>query len=169
MDPYIARIFATLGEHDPVQVLEATPRRLEGFLVGFFESDWRRSYESGKWTAQEIVAHLADVELAIGFRLRQAVSQPGYAPEPFDQDAWARRYRKLEPALAVGTFRALRAWNLALLGTFDLNDWLAELRYPYAGVDTVDVLVRFLAGHDLNHLAQLERIAEGLGGGGASA
>jgi hypothetical protein len=160
VDPYIARILGTLGDADPIGVLESTPRRLDAYLVGFAEADWDRAYAPGKWTAREVLAHLADVELLLGLRLRQAVSVPDYRPESMDQDAWARRYARVSPPLALETFRALRAWNLALLTTFDLDDWGRPVLYPLAGVDSVDMMVRFLAGHDLNHLAQLARIAE---------
>ncbi len=168
MDPYIERTLGNLGERDPIQVLETTPARLEGFLVGFFESDWERSYEKGKWSAQQILAHLADVELGLGFRFRQAVAEENYRPESFDQDVWTTRYTRLEPALALGTFRAIRAWNLALFATFDLNDWLRPVRYPFEGIDSVDGMVRFLAGHDLNHLGQLESIARAVQEGDSS-
>ena len=161
MDDYIERIFSMLGHRDPIIVLEATPQRLEGYLLSFFDPDFERSYAPGKWTVREILAHLADVELALGFRLRQAVVEENYRPQAFDQNLWARRYRRLEPSLAVETFRALRAWNLALLTTFDLQDWNRSVDYPFEGVGTVDDMVRFLAGHDLNHLAQLEIVAQG--------
>ncbi|UCH27255.1 MAG: DinB family protein [Trueperaceae bacterium] len=159
VDPYIDRILTTLGNRDPIVVLEATPKQLEAYLVRFSEHDFERSYAPGKWSARAILAHLADVELGLGFRFRQALVEPGYRPDSFDQDLWARRYARLDPSLAVETFRALRAWNLALFATFELDDWLKEVSYPFAGIDTVDMMVRFLAGHDLNHLLQLETIA----------
>jgi hypothetical protein len=71
---------------------------------------------------------------------------------------WAQRYARLDPALAVEAFRGLRAWNLALLTTLTLEDWLAEGYHPERGFESVDLMVRFLAGHDINHLAQLESI-----------
>lgn len=160
MDPYISRIMATLGDLDPIQVLETTPLRLEGLLERYSEADLKRSYAPGKWTAREILAHLADVEIGLGFRFRQVLAEDAHRPQPFDQDLWAARYGRLDPSLAVDAFRALRAWNLALFASFDMDDWLRPVDYPFAGVDTVDMMVRFLAGHDLNHLGQLERIRD---------
>ena len=162
MHPYVARIFGTLGDHDPIETLEMTPTILEGYLLSFFDTDFGRSYAPGKWTAQEILAHLADVELGLGFRFRQVLTTKNYTPESFDQNAWAGRYTRLEPSLAVETFRALRAWNLALFSSFDLSDWNKSVDYPFEGVDTTDAMVRLLAGHDLNHLAQLKLIADSL-------
>jgi hypothetical protein len=162
MDPYIERIFQSLGDNDPIAVLEATPRRLERMMERFFETDFDRSYAPGKWSARAIIAHLADVELGLGFRFRQALTVADYAPQSFDQDAWATRYDRLEPSLAFEAFRGLRGWNLALFTTFDLSDWGRSVAYPLEGIGNVDEMVRFLAGHDLNHLQQLEWIVKAL-------
>ena len=159
VNPYVKRIFDILGDREPLTVLVETPKRTEELFESFGEADLERSYEPGKWNAGEIIAHLADVELGLGFRFRQAVAEENYTPQSFDQDKWATRYERLEPSLAVETFRALRAWNLALFTTFELIDWNKQVNYPFAGVDTIDAMVHFLAGHDLNHLEQLETIA----------
>lgn len=162
MHPYMERIFATLGDRDPIAVLESTPLRLEQLLAEMDEGDLARSYAPGKWSAREIVAHLADAEIGLGFRFRQALAEEEHRVQPFDQDLWARRYPRLDPTLALGAFTGLRSWNLALISGFDLIDWNRSVRYSFEGVDTVDDMVRFLAGHDVNHLAQLEQIARGV-------
>jgi hypothetical protein len=162
MHPYMARIFATLGDRDPIAVLESTPLRLEQLLAGFDEDDLARSYAPGKWSVREIVAHLADCEIGLGFRFRQALAEEDHAVQPFDQDLWAARYPRLDPALALEAFTGLRRWNLALFSGFELIDWNRSVRYSFEGVDSIDDMVRFLAGHDLNHLAQLEAIAGGV-------
>lgn len=155
MDAYLRSLLDRLGGADPIEVLQATPARLADLTEGLSPDDWRRTAPDGGWSPAEIVAHLADVELAMGFRLRQAVA--GHAQvQAFDQDAWARRYRRLDPSLALEAVRAARAWNLALLATFDLDDWLAELDHPERGRESVDLVVRSLAGHDLRHLDALE-------------
>ena len=109
---------------------------------------------------RHILAHLADVELGVGFRIRQMVAGVEVL-QPFDQDAWAAPYGRLEPTLALETFRALRAWNLARYASFTFEDWLREVHHPERGLFSVDLSVRVSAGHDLNHLAQLEQIAGG--------
>ncbi len=160
MHPYMERIFATLADRDPIDVLQGTPGRLEHLLERLGATGLERTYAPGKWPARDIYAHLADVELALAFRFRQALVLDRYAPEGFEQDEWARRYARLDPTLALEAFRGMRGWNLALFAGFDLHDWGREVRYPFEGVSTVDDMVRFLAGHDLNHLAQLERIVD---------
>lgn len=156
---YLRALADRLGDADPIEVLEATPRR----LVDLFEDPATLAAASagdGDWGAGAVLAHLADVELVVGYRLRQAVAGAA-AVQAFDQDAWARRYRRLDPALALEAFRGLRAWNLALLATFDLDDWLADLDHPSRGRESVDEAVRALAGHDLRHLDRIEALLSG--------
>ena len=160
MDDYVTRMLDLLGDQEPILVLEATPVKLEALLLQLGD-DVDRPYAPGKWDARHIFAHLADNELAAGFRLRQMVARVGEV-QPYDQDVWATRYARADPALALGTFQALRAWNLALYATFDLDDWLTEVYHPERGPLSVDLAVRMLAGHDINHLGQLEGLAAGL-------
>jgi hypothetical protein len=163
MDPYLRRILARLGTLDPIEVLGTTPTALESLVAQLGESGLDASYAPGKWPARVIVAHLADTELGIGFRLRQAVAvphdDPPHAVQPFDQDAWAARSSRLDPSLSVEAFRALRALNLALFAGFSLDDWSTDVFHPERGFESVDAMVRFLAGHDLNHLDQLATVA----------
>ncbi|MEJ2665811.1 MAG: DinB family protein [Deinococcales bacterium] len=158
MNAYMQRILDTLGSHDPIEVLQATPQRLADLLEAMAPADLERSYAPGKWDARHVFAHLADVELAMAFRLRLVIHQPGVELAAFDQDVWATRYERSDPALAVEAFRGQRAWTLSLLTTLTLDDWLAEGLHPERGVESVDLMVRFLAGHDINHVAQLETI-----------
>ena len=160
MDDYVTRMLDLLGDQEPILVLEATPVKLEALLLQLGD-DVNRPYAPGKWDARHIFAHLADNELAAGFRLRQMVARVGEV-QPYDQDIWATRYARADPALALGTFQALRAWNLTLYATFDLDDWLTEVYHPERGPLSVDLAVRMLAGHDINHLGQLEGLAAGL-------
>ena len=149
-----------LADADPIEVLAATPARLLTLAETWAPQAWAQRPRPGAWCAAEVVAHLADVEIGMGFRLRQAVAGVPVA-QGFDQDAWARRYARLDPALAVEAFRSLRAWNLALFATFDLDDWLATVEHPERGPESVDEVVRALAGHDLRHLDGLEALGGG--------
>ena len=157
MDPYLQQLADRLADADPIAVLGATPTRLLAFAETLDPEAWAARPRADAWSVGEVVAHLADVELGMGFRLRQAVSGVP-AAQGFDQDAWARRYARLDPALAVEAFRALRAWNLALFATFDLDDWLATVDHPERGPESVDEIVRALAGHDLRHLDGLDTL-----------
>ncbi len=154
-DP-VTRYLELLGELDAIEVLQATPALLLELFESFTYEDLQTPYAPGKWTRREVLAHMADVELIMGFRFRQLAAVPGVELQPFEPDVWAGRYRQLEPSLAVEAFRAMRAWNLALFASFSLEDWLAEAFHPERGFESNDLMVRTLAGHDLNHLRQLE-------------
>ncbi|TVR92483.1 MAG: DinB family protein [Trueperaceae bacterium] len=165
MDPYLRSILGRLGDLDPIDVLTATPIRLADLADVLTDEGWSASHAPGKWPAGTVLAHLVDTELGLGFRLRQAVTAPldlgAHRVQPFDQDAWAARSARADPSLALEAFRALRAWNLTLLAGFSLDDWMREMLHHERGLESVDTLVRFLAGHDLHHLDQLEAVAHG--------
>jgi hypothetical protein len=163
MDAYLTRLLTRLGPLDPIETLVATPAHLEALVARLGEAGLDATYAAGKWSARTIVAHLADTELGMGFRFRQALSvapgEPPHAAQPFDQDAWVARSARLDPSLTVETFRALRAWNLSLFARLSLDDWSTDVFHPERGFESVDAMVRFLAGHDLHHLDQLAAIA----------
>jgi len=114
----------------------------------------------GKWSAAEIVCHLADCEMAFGFRLRQTLAEEGPTIQPFDQDKWAAMYRGVPAAQALETFSALRQWNLRLIHAALPAAAGRTVIHPERGAMTFQTLVETMAGHDLNHLGQLRRIAE---------
>jgi hypothetical protein len=165
VDPYLRRILTRLGDADPIEVLGSTPSRLSELVERLGADGLERSHGPDKWPAKVVVAHLADTELGMGFRFRQALAvppgDPPHAVQPFDQDAWASRSSRVDPWLALEAFRALRALNLALFAGFSLADWTTDVFHHERGFESVDTMVRFLAGHDLHHLDQLEAVALG--------
>ncbi|MCA9837479.1 MAG: DinB family protein [Trueperaceae bacterium] len=149
-----------VSDQDPIHILQQTPAKLELYLMSFSPGDFERSYAPLKWNVREILAHIADAELVFAYRLRQMLYQKQHAFQAVDQMAWARDYQKLEPSLALDAFRALRMWNLALFTRFGLEDWFKEAEHPDYGMISVDTLINYWAGHDLNHLSQLDAIAK---------
>ena len=159
MNPYRERILGLVGDRPALSSLEATPARIEALVARIGRSGMSRACAPGKWTARQILAHLADAEIATGFRLRQALAEDEHVVQPFDQDLWARRYEALDGEAAARAFCALRLWNVALVRTFTPQDLARPMLHPERGMESVEILVKLLAGHDLNHLAQLEQIA----------
>jgi hypothetical protein len=161
MNPYTQRILGYLGDRPCLASLEETAGRIQATAAQLVPDRLERSRGAGTWTAREILCHLADVELAAGFRLRQALSEDDHRIQPFDQDRWASRYGALDAAIAVRSLAALREWNLALIRTLGPEDLARPAFHPERGPEPVDAIIKMLAGHDLNHLAQLETIARG--------
>ena len=113
----------------------------------------------GKWSATEIVCHLADCEIVFGFRLRQTLAEDAPVIQPFDQDKWASTYPGIPAGDALTVFAALRKWNLRLIGASLPDAAGRSVTHPERGTMTFLTLVETMAGHDLNHLAQLKRSA----------
>jgi hypothetical protein len=105
------------------------------------------------------LCHLADCELVFSFRIRQALAQDHHVIQPFDQEIWARNYEGYDTQAAMMTFSCVRQWNLMLLRSVPPEAMKKELHHPERGEMTLRVLIETIAGHDLNHLAQLEAIA----------
>jgi hypothetical protein len=116
----------------------------------------------GKWSAAEIICHLADCELVFGFRLRQTLAEEAPTMQPFDQDKWAATYPGISPRQALDVFTALREWNLLLIGATLPEAADRPVTHPERGTMTFLTIVETMAGHDLNHLGQLQRIVEAL-------
>jgi hypothetical protein len=115
----------------------------------------------GKWSAAEIVCHLADCELVFAFRLRQTLAEDGPTIQPFDQEKWAEAYSGVTAGKALEVFTALRGWNLLLIASALPGAAERPVTHPERGTMTFRNLVETMAGHDLNHLSQLQRIVAG--------
>jgi hypothetical protein len=157
---YIQRIMAHAEGKKPVAIQAATAKRLERSIKGVPARKLRKRPAPDKWSVSEIAAHLADAEIAIGWRLRLILGAPGTPVEAFDQDAWVTslHYEKRDPRKSVEQFRVLREANLALLKTLKPEQWKHYGMHAERGQETIEHIVRLIAGHDLNHLQQIERI-----------
>lgn len=113
----------------------------------------------GKWSPAEIVCHLADCEVAFAFRLRQTLAEDHHVLQPFDQDKWAAPYKDISAKDALNAFTALRNWNLVLIKKALSTSASKPVTHPERGIMTFQTIVETMAGHDLNHLAQLKSIA----------
>jgi len=140
-------------------ILRATPGSIRSAFARIGEAKLSTPPAPGKWSAAEIVCHLADCELVFGFRLRQALAEDGPAVQPFDQDKWAASYAGIPAGEALAAFSVLRSWNLRLIETSLPAAAGRTMTHPERGALTFQQVVETIAGHDLNHLAQLGRIA----------
>lgn len=140
-----------LGELDPLAVLAETPARLAAVDPATYGTPWA----PGKWTYGQIIAHLADCEVAFAFRMRQAAAEDEYVVQPFDQDRWADTYPTADPAAALAVFRSVRAWMLDFLRALPPETFDKVVIHPERGEITFRTIVEIIAGHDRNHLAQL--------------
>jgi hypothetical protein len=155
MNPYSSQ----LGTQDPIQVLSATPARLQELAKSLGDSRIEQPIAPGKWSPRQIFIHLADCELAFGFRYRQTLAEDNHTVQPFDQDKWAGAYAAYDARQALETFAALRRWNLALIAKLTPEQMSKGVMHPERGQETFLGLIEISAGHDVNHLRQLEKVA----------
>lgn len=141
-------------------ILGATPGEIGSLLKLIGTEKSTKAPVPGKWSAAEIVSHLADCEIVFAFRLRQTLAEDGHVVQPFDQDKWAATYTGIAAAEALATFSAMRQWNLSLIRKSLPAAAGRTVTHPERGTMTFQTIVETMAGHDLNHLGQLQRIAQ---------
>ena len=139
-------------------ILAATPMEIGRLMQAIGAEKATVSPAPGKWSPAEIVAHLADCELVFAFRLRQTLAEDSPVIQPFDQDKWAAGYGEFTATQALSTFAALRHWNLLLIHTALPVAANRTVTHPERGTMTFQTIVETMAGHDLNHIAQLQRL-----------
>jgi hypothetical protein len=152
---YRERLLGLLGDRDTLEALEANAERVETAARKLGDR-LSRSYGPGKWTGRQVLAHLADAEMATGFRVRQILAEDNHRIQGWDEGRWAQRYEDVDPETALRSYRALRRWNLALFRGLSKADLDRQGVHPERGPETLASIIRLLAGHDLNHLGQLE-------------
>lgn len=159
-EQYIQRMLGLLGGQAPLKIQAATPKKLGSVIGRASTAKLRKRPAPGKWSAAEILAHLADCEIVVGWRMRQILGAPGTPIQPFDQDAWAAagHYEKRDARKSLEQFRAAREANLALLKTLTPEQWKHHGMHAERGVETIQHIVCMMAGHDVNHSKQVERI-----------
>lgn len=122
-----------------------------------------KSYGPGKWTAQQVLGHLADCEIVFQVRARLILSEPGAAITPFDQDRWCRTllYNRRSMALSRRLFNAARDSLIELVDLLPEEIFGREGRHPqHPSYRAWDVATR-AASHNFHHLGQLEAIRDG--------
>lgn len=153
MNPYAS----FLGTRDPMATIAETPSCLHSMLGHLTPAELSRAPE-GKWSIREVLAHLADTEIVFAFRLRQAIAARDHVIQPFDQDAWAAGYSKVDASAAMAVFSTVRRWNIAFIKALPPEAFGKTLSHPERGEMTFQTVVETMAGHDLNHIAQLEKL-----------
>jgi hypothetical protein len=156
---YVQRVLGYLEGREPLEILEQTPARLAALLQGASDATLSHPVAPGKWSPRQILAHLADTEMVLGFRVRLMLGHNGVPIQGFDQDQWAEftHYERVPAAESLERLRVSRAANISLLHTLTPEQWEHYGMHSERGRETVAHVCRMWAGHDLNHLRQIER------------
>ena len=159
---YTQRILGFVEDKEPLSIQKETAKKLDKLIKPLTRKQLTTRPAPGKWSIAEILAHLADAELVGSWRMRLILGSNGVPIQAFDQDAWATtfNYADRDPKASLETFRLLRKNNLDLLQSVPKNLWENHGMHSERGKETIAHIVRMFAGHDLNHLSQVEKIAQ---------
>ena len=163
---YTQRILGLVNDEEPLKAQGETAKMLARLIQPLGSEQLSRRPEPGKWSITEILAHLVDTEIVVSWRVRLVIGQNGVPIQAVDQDAWAQTfdYPRHDPRVSLETFRVLRENNLRVLRALPQHLWENYGRHSERGKETLADIVRMYVGHDLNHLAQVEKIAQASGG-----
>ena len=148
-----------LEGRDPLAAMRDTLDRTRAMTKDWTADRFEQSYAPGKWSARLILTHLAQTEMAIGARARLALTTPAYVAQNFDQDPWIARESRLSGPEALDAFLSVGRMNLVFFEGLTAADRQTPFSHPEYGSLTIDWIVHQLAGHQINHLRQLEVIA----------
>jgi DinB superfamily len=159
-EQYTKRVVNYLDGKQPLTVQAATAKKLERLIKDVTPAKLRKRPAADKWSVSEILAHLADAEIVGAFRMRFILGAPGTPITAFDQDSWviSGHYEKRNPHKSLEQFRTVREANLALLKSLTPDQWKHYGMHSERGQESIEHIVRMFAGHDLNHLKQIEGI-----------
>lgn len=118
----------------------------------------------GKWSACEIVHHLADSETVSGMRLKRLLVEDHPLIQGYDQEAFAAKlnYNAREMAPALDAFRSARANTAQVFDLMSEEDWKREGTHSESGSYSAEDWLRIYAEHAHNHAAQIQRLKESL-------
>jgi hypothetical protein len=133
-------------------------REVAAALEGASDKDLDARLAPCKWTAREIVHHLADSEMTSAVRLRLLVAEENAAIRAYDENAFASKLHYDRPIA-----NSLLAFQAARLATGDLLDAMTEAEFaktgthPEHGPYGVDRWLEIYAEHAHKHADQIRR------------
>jgi hypothetical protein len=161
---YAPAVLGLIGDRRPLDVLGDTPGVLARTVATLTPQQIKTPEGPGKWSIAAVLRHLADTDVVGGWRMRLILAQDRPVITGFDQDLWAERlgYADADPNDSLETFAVLRRDNLRLIAKATPQDLERVGVHAERGEESAGYLVRLYAGHDLMHLAQIERIARAI-------
>ena len=156
---YREKMFSLLGERNPLDVMAETASALAEIVSRHPAAVLRTRPFEGKWTPNEIIGHLTDSEWVYGYRLRLILCEDDPTIQGTKQDSWvaALQYNEREPSELLEIFRTLRKLNLDEWKRRSTADLERAGQHNERGTESLGVMLRLVAGHDLNHLGQINR------------
>ncbi len=156
---YQQKLLGLLGDREPIEVLSKTADIVAAFVNKHPAEVMRTRPFAGKWTPNEIIGHWSDSEWVYGFRIRLILSEDKPVILGMDQDLWVagQRHNEREPKDLLTMFRSLRAANIELWMRMTPGDLKRFGRHSERGEESLGLMLKMNAGHDLSHIDQITR------------
>ncbi len=156
---YQEKLSGLSGGRNPIDVLAQTPEVLAKIVADHSAAEMRTRPFEGKWTPLEVLGHLADSEWVFGYRIRTILCDERPRIIGMDQERWVARLRHndAEPAEVLRMFTELRRFNLVLWRRMTAADLERCGEHAERGPESLGLMLRMEAGHDLSHIDQIRR------------
>ena len=146
---------------DVVAILASTPDKLKREIASMSSQEMKRRPAANKWSVQEVLAHLDDIE-EIGMRARVAAmierDNPILASIDQEKRAGEMEYNRKNPLKSLASFVRQRQANVKWLNKLRPAQLKRGGRHQKVGEISVEELVTEWAFHDLGHIKQILEI-----------
>jgi hypothetical protein len=159
-NPYAKQLLLYVVDKEPLEVFESTPFAIAKAIRGLNNNQLKKPPKKGKWSIAQIVSHLTDGEIVLGYRFRKVIAEPGSKIEFYNQNKWAENlhYEKADCKKKLSLFTAIRKANVELLKSLSAKEWRRFGIHSERGKENLEKMLLLYAGHDMNHLKQIENI-----------
>ncbi|HYN80485.1 MAG TPA: DinB family protein [Gemmatimonadaceae bacterium] len=157
---YTASLLELLNGRDPLEAMREMPSKLAAAVQNVSPNLLGEPEAPGKWSIRQVVQHLADSELVGSGRFRMVLAEERPALAAYDQDAWSDRlhYSEANVDESLADFTSLRRANLRLFERTSDADRARVGVHSERGEESLALMMKLYAAHDLVHLRQIERI-----------
>jgi hypothetical protein len=139
--------------------LESAPARFAALLSSLEDADAVASVTPGEWSPAEVLAHVRAANDILEPRIFQVLVRDNPALLAFDERRWCElaRYASLPVTESLNVFRLRRRELVRALRAIPEAHWQRTGVHETRGTMTLLDLARYIADHDDEHLAQIER------------
>lgn len=131
-------------------------RAIVDALDGASEEQLAARPAPGRWSAREIVHHLADSEMTAAIRLRLLLATDRPAIHGYDQDGFAAKLHYDRPHEAsLEAFRYARECTAQILERLSEEEWLREGTHSEIGSFSVTQWLEIYGTHAHRHARQI--------------
>jgi len=105
-----------VGSEEALTLLASTPGRIADLVRGWDARQWSSTYAPGKWTAAQLILHLAHDEIGWCNRVRLALCVDDYVVQPYDATRWVALETSTKPVAALEAHHLRQLQVIAALG-----------------------------------------------------